>query len=234
LLIVDLRLPGIHASDLCRSIREFAALPILVVADSNQEYDELACLEAGADDYVMKGCSNIILLARIRALLRRRDSCNSVQTVVTIGNLTLDLVRLVARCKGDPIALTPTEFRLLKTLADSQGRTLSREKILQEVWESAFVADKRLVDTHIRNLRRKIQTKDCGIAILTVRGTGYRLSSLNNWSIDKVSSTASPERKWSTPVLGSNRMEFKNTVDVEQLLNGQAVRTKASNGALAP
>lgn len=181
LVISQLNLQALHASDFCRSVRERSTVPIIVVADSNEEYDELACLEAGADDYLTGRCSEVIFVARLRALLRRvtRDKQSTEQTLVKVGEVTLDRMRLVATCKGSNLRLTPTEFKILGTLSHKFGQTLSREELLKEVWQSEYGVDKRLVDAHVRNLRARMSGSDTELAIVTVRGVGYRLVAKN-------------------------------------------------------
>jgi len=138
------------------------------------ETDLVIGLEVGADDYVTKPFSMAELVGRIRALLRRRDIDRSAGgTVLEAGGIRLDLARHEVTADGEPVSLTPSEFRILTLLAEHPGRVFSRRQIMQHLWDSPHVPDARTADAHISNLRRKLGN---GERIVTVRRAGYKLA----------------------------------------------------------
>jgi DNA-binding response OmpR family regulator len=178
--LIDLMLPGMDGMELCRSLRARGDLPIIVVTARSGTDDVIAGLEAGADDYVTKPVVSGELAARMRALLRRRRPAGS-QGADARGH-ELCLADLVIRPEegtvtrsGDPVGLTRTEFRLLTELVEADGRIVTREELLRRVWGYDYFGDTRLLDVHVRRLRRKIEPDpDAPTTILTVRGSGYR------------------------------------------------------------
>lgn len=177
LLLTSMYLSDRDATYLCRAIRRDSRMPILVYGLRNDPWDEVACLEAGADDYIDRGCEPSVLIARVRALLRRVKPILEEEQEQTIGDLDINEARFQAFVNGKSLKLTGTEYKLLKLLASEENYTVSRDEILQKVWDTAYLGDKRVVDTHIRNLRRKLQDVNSTVLISSVRGVGYRLIS---------------------------------------------------------
>lgn len=176
LILLDLMLPGMDGLEVCRRIRERGELPVIIVTARTDSPDVVAGLEAGADDYVTKPLVASELTARIRALMRRSQTATP-GSILTIGDVTLDPRRGTASRNSEPVHLTKTEFRLLCELAAAGGRIVSREQLLERVWDYGYFADTRLLDVHIRRLRRKIEPNPSHPShILTVRGQGYRLA----------------------------------------------------------
>lgn len=174
LIILDLMLPGMDGWDVCRELRRESAVPLIMLTARVEEADKLIGLELGADDYITKPFSPRELVARVRALLRRVNT--SVPTsVLRAGDLTLDRDRLCVILAGREISLTPTEFDLLFTLASHPGRIFSRAQLLTSIRGVAFESYERAVDSHIRNLRRKIESpSDEHRYIVSVYGVGYK------------------------------------------------------------
>ena len=176
LVLIDVMLPGLDGFDLCRSLRRSSDVPIIMVTARTDSHDVVAGLEAGADDYVPKPFVPKELSARIRALLRRVRGTETVGETLRFGTLEVQPDAGAVRRDGQEVDLTKTEFRLLCELASSAGRLLSREILLDRVWGYDYFGDGRLVDVHIRRLRKKIED-DPGHPrhVVTVRGLGYKL-----------------------------------------------------------
>jgi DNA-binding response OmpR family regulator len=170
-MILDLLLPRLSGTEVCRRVREESALPIIMLTAKSAETDRVLGLEIGADDYVTKPFSMAELVGRVRALLRRRDLDRGSGITVRIGGLELDPYRHRVLVDGEPRHLTPSEFKLISLLASDVDRVFSRREIMQHLWESSYVGDQRACDIHVSNLRRKLGSE----RIETVRGTGYRL-----------------------------------------------------------
>ena len=175
--LVDLMLPGKDGFELCREIRKTSDLPIIVVSARSDTHDVVAGLEAGADDYVTKPFQVKELTARIRSLLRRVRTADSGGPARHVfGELEIVPGAGTVRRAGVDISLTRTEFRLLCELAEHPGIVLSREQLLERVWDYDYFGDARLVDAHIRRLRTKIERDPSDPElIVTVRGLGYKL-----------------------------------------------------------
>jgi two-component system response regulator RegX3 len=177
LVVLDVGLPGVSGIEVCRQLRDESAVPILMLTARGSEADRVIGLEAGADDYVTKPFSMTELLARVRAILRRRQLDLHISTARQIGGLRLDLERYEATVDGTPVQLTPSELKLLGFLAREPGRVHSRRSIMQHLWNSEFVGDERAADLHVSNIRRKIERDpDRPERLVTVRGVGYKLS----------------------------------------------------------
>src|SRR6266516_2351805 len=177
LMILDLLLPGMSGLNVCRTVRAESDLPILMLTARETELDRVVGLETGADDYVTKPFSIAELVSRVRALLRRRAldlSRNSGVRVV--GGLRLDVNHHAATVEDRPLQLTPSEFRLLSLLAPEPGRVFTREDLVRHLWQSDFLGDRRAIDVHISNLRRKLEPNPRQPRrLVTVRGSGYKL-----------------------------------------------------------
>jgi DNA-binding response OmpR family regulator len=174
--VLDIILPGLNGVSLAGRIREESGVPVLLISARNDPVDVVMGLEAGADDYVTKPFDGMVLAARIRALLRRAAPAAPTEQgpdtgPLAFGNLTFDPVTLEVRRDGEVLALTTTELKLLREFAAAPGMVLTRDLLLERVWDYAWSGDTRVVDVHIRRLRAKIGC-DC---VETVRGFGYKL-----------------------------------------------------------
>jgi DNA-binding response OmpR family regulator len=173
-VLLDLMLPGVDGLEVCRTLRARGDLPIIIVTARTDTADVIAGLEAGADDYVTKPLVASVLAARIRALLRRRGGRQD--EILHAGQLEIRPDVGTVHRHDTELHLTRTEFRLLVELATAAGRIVTREQLLQRVWGYDYFGDTRLLDVHIRRLRRKVETNpDDPALVLTVRGAGYRL-----------------------------------------------------------
>ncbi|MFZ2098339.1 MAG: response regulator transcription factor [Anaerolineales bacterium] len=179
LVILDLNLPGMDGLDVARSIRqnETRRTPILMLTARTDETDQLIGLELGADDYIPKPFSPRIVVARVKALLRRSDSSLPLGQPIQIANLVIDKAAHTLTRDGEIIELTPTEFSLLVTLASQPGRVFSRLQLLEAAQGVAYEGYERTIDAHIKNLRAKIEPDSRKPKyIVTVFGVGYRFS----------------------------------------------------------
>ena len=177
LLILDLMLPGLDGSDVCRTLRRESDVPIIMLTARVDETDRIVGLELGADDYVIKPFSPREVVARVRAVLRRTQSgAPRPAEELVVGDLRLDATRHAVALRGAPIELTPSEFAVLQALMAAPGRVFSREQLLVAAQGEAYEGYERTVDTHIKNLRRKIEDDAREPTyILTVHGLGYKL-----------------------------------------------------------
>ncbi len=180
LVVLDLMLPGIPGTEVCRRLREAGnPVPVLMLTARDAEVDRVLGLELGADDYVTKPFSTRELVSRARAIFRRRelDRADSTATVRRVGGLELDFVRHVVRIDGEPVQLTPSEFKLLALLAKEPERVFTRRQMMEHLWESEHVGDQHACDVHVSNLRRKIERDPSRPErIVTVRSVGYKLA----------------------------------------------------------
>jgi two-component system response regulator RegX3 len=179
LVILDLMLPGLSGTEICRRLRSESPVPIIMLTARDAVADRVLGLEIGADDYVTKPFSEVELLSRVRAILRRRelDHLGDV-TVRRFGGLSIDVVKHEVRADGNPVALTPSEYKLLALLAGEAGRVFTRREIMQHLWQSTYVGDERACDAHVSTLRRKIERDPLHPErIVTVPGFGYKLLS---------------------------------------------------------
>ena len=177
-IILDLMLPKLSGVEVCRQLRAESAVPIIMLTAKDSEVDKVVGLEVGADDYVTKPFSALELLGRVRALLRRRelDRTDGSASVRTIGGLRVDFARHELVVDGEPVSLTPSEFKVLYVLAQTPEEVVSKRSILEHLWESTFVGDLHACDVHISNLRRKVERDPSRPErIVTVRGFGYKL-----------------------------------------------------------
>ncbi|WP_329059515.1 response regulator transcription factor [Amycolatopsis sp. NBC_01480] len=182
-VVLDLMLPGMDGFEVCRRIRAGGDLPIIMLTARNDDIDVVAGLEAGADDYVVKPAQARVLEARIRAVLRRTASeprpAEAKAEAERHGALTIDRAGLVVAKNGEPVGLAPTEMRLLLELSAAPGRVLSRQQLLESVWDQGYLGDSRLVDACVQRLRSKIEDDPAApVYVQTLRGFGYRFGPL--------------------------------------------------------
>ncbi len=179
LVVLDVMLPRLSGIEVCRRLRQAGDTPVILLSARDAEVDRVLGLESGADDYVTKPFSMAELMSRVRALLRRRDlDRDSGGTAVRhVGRLQIDAVRHTVRLDGEPVRLTPSEFKLLALLAEEPERVFTRREIMQHLWESSYVGDQRACDIHVANLRAKLEREPSRPELLlTVRGVGYKLA----------------------------------------------------------
>ena len=174
LIILDLMLPNIDGREVCRILRRESDVPIIMLTALSEEIDQVTGLELGADDYITKPFSPRSMVARVRALLRRTQGTLKTPSVIRINGLEIDPERYTVTFKAEPLKLTPHEFKLLHLLASRPGQTLTREQLLEDLHGAASSFD-RSVDSHIKNLRKKLETASGESMIETVYGIGYRL-----------------------------------------------------------
>jgi len=170
LVLLDILLPRLNGYEVCRAIREESDIPIIMLTALDGEQNQLMGFDLHIDDYIPKPFSMPILLRKIDAILRRAGG-GGIPKRITYKTLTLDLDGYRAYVDGQAIDLTQREFELLKALLQNQGRVLSRQTLLNRVWSYDFYGDERIVDTHIKNLRKKLGVD----YIETIRGVGYRI-----------------------------------------------------------
>ncbi len=178
LVVLDLMLPDVPGTEVCRRLRADSAVPILILTAKDTEVDRVLGLELGADDYVTKPFSMAELVSRVRAILRRRelDRARDGVGLRRVGGLLVDVARHQVLVDGKPANVTPSEFRLLVLLAEHPERVFSRRELMEHLWQSAYVGDQRACDIHISNLRRKIEREPGRpTRLVTVRGVGYKL-----------------------------------------------------------
>jgi DNA-binding response OmpR family regulator len=177
IVILDLMLPGLSGTEICRRVRAESPVPIIMLTARDAEADRVLGLEIGADDYITKPFSEVELVTRVRAILRRRDLDRRGETTVRrLGGLSVDLVKHEVLADGKPVALTPSEYNVLALLAEEPERVFSRREIMQHLWKSTYVGDERACDAHVSTLRRKIERDPSHPErIVTVPGFGYKL-----------------------------------------------------------
>ena len=177
LILLDLMLPGMSGTEVCRTIRTKSKVPIIMVTAKADEVDKVVGLEIGADDYVTKPFSSRELVARIRAVLRRNADFEEDPIVSTleVGPVRIDIERHKVSVRGEPISLPLKEFDLLELLMRNAGRVLTRGQLIDRIWGSNYVGDTKTLDVHIKRLRAKIEQDPAEpVHILTVRGLGYK------------------------------------------------------------
>jgi two-component system alkaline phosphatase synthesis response regulator PhoP len=174
LIVLDLMLPGMNGLDLCKQLRRESNVPVIMLTARVDEADKLAGLELGADDYITKPFSPRELVARVRTVLRRTGGGDSPD-VLRVGELTLDRERYMVTLPGREESLTPTEFEILFTLASQPGRIFTRSQLLTAGHGVAFTSYERAIDSHIRNLRKKLEaSEEEPRYIATIYGVGYK------------------------------------------------------------
>ena len=176
LVLLDLMLPGLSGTEVCRTLRAKSTVPIIMVTARDTEVDKVVGLELGADDYVTKPFSSRELVARIRAVLRRGGEAEELLTAtVEAGPVRMDVERHVVSVDGDPVAMPLKEFDLLELLLRNAGRVLTRGQLIDRVWGADYVGDTKTLDVHVKRLRSKIEPDPANPKYLvTVRGLGYK------------------------------------------------------------
>jgi two-component system, OmpR family, response regulator RegX3 len=179
IVLLDLMLPGLPGTEVCRALRSRSNVPIIMLTAKDSEIDKVVGLELGADDYVTKPYSARELVARIRAVLRRRGDASdapSGEDVLEAGPVRMDVERHVVAVDGEPVPLPLKEFDLLEYLMRNAGRVLTRGQLIDRVWGSDYVGDTKTLDVHVKRLRAKVEPDPANPKyLLTVRGLGYKL-----------------------------------------------------------
>jgi two-component system response regulator RegX3 len=176
LVLLDLMLPGMAGTEVCRNLRQRSSVPIIMVTAKDGEVDKVVGLELGADDYVTKPFSSRELVARIRAVLRRGGEPEELSpSVVEAGPVRIDVERHIVSVRGQNVPMPLKEFDLLEFLVRNAGRVLTRGQLIDRVWGSDYVGDTKTLDVHVKRVRAKIE-EDPGnpVSLLTVRGLGYK------------------------------------------------------------
>ena len=177
LVVLDLGLADISGAELCREIRRFATMPIVVLSARHEEDEKVRLLSLGADDYVTKPFSTVELLARVKAQLRRARTLLTApaETPIVTGELSIDIARRILLRSGQPVRLTPIEWNIVRALVLAAGRTLTHQQLFDAVWGREFGDPQRYLRVHITNLRRKIEPKPASPRfVVTEPGVGYR------------------------------------------------------------
>jgi len=178
LILLDLMLPGLSGTEVCRQIRQRSNVPVIMLTAKDSEVDKVVGLELGADDYVTKPYSTRELVARIRAVLRRQgeDFTDTVADgVLTAGPVRMDIERHIVNVNGDQVQLPLKEFELLEFLIRNSGRVLTRSQLIDRVWGSDYFGDTKTLDVHVKRLRAKVEADPANpLYIQTVRGLGYK------------------------------------------------------------
>jgi two-component system, OmpR family, response regulator RegX3 len=176
LILLDLMLPGLPGTEVCREIRTRSSVPIIMLTAKDSEVDVVVGLELGADDYVTKPYSTRELLARMRAVLRRRtDQDDDDESVLEAGSVRMDVERHTVAVDGTDVAMPLKEFELLELLLRNAGRVLTRGQLIDRVWGADYFGDTKTLDVHIKRIRSRIEkTPSEPVMLVTVRGLGYR------------------------------------------------------------
>jgi two-component system response regulator RegX3 len=176
LVLLDLMLPGLAGTEVCRQIRTKSTVPIIMLTAKDGEIDKVVGLEIGADDYVTKPFSSRELLARVRAVLRRHGETDELLPMtIQTGPVRLDVERHVVTVRGESVQMPLKEFDLLEFLVRNSGRVLTRSQLIDRVWGSDYVGDTKTLDVHVKRLRAKIEEDPANpVHLLTVRGLGYK------------------------------------------------------------
>jgi two-component system, OmpR family, response regulator RegX3 len=176
LVLLDLMLPGLPGTEVCRQLRSRSSVPVIMLTAKDSEVDKVVGLELGADDYVTKPFSSRELVARIRAVLRRgAEPAELVPAVLEAGPVRMDVERHVVSVGGEPVRLPLKEFELLEFLLRNAGRVLTRGQLIDRIWGGDYVGDTKTLDVHVKRLRAKIEPDPAQpMYLLTVRGLGYK------------------------------------------------------------
>jgi len=176
LVLLDLMLPGLSGTEVCKQLRSRSDVPIIMLTAKDTEVDKVVGLELGADDYVTKPYSKAELIARLRAVLRRQgDNSNTTEGVITAGPVRIDVERHQVNINDQLVSLPLKEFELLEFLVRNSGRVLTRSQLIDRVWGSDYFGDTKTLDVHVKRLRAKIETDPANpVFIQTIRGLGYK------------------------------------------------------------
>jgi len=175
LVLLDLMLPGLSGLEVCRELRGRSDVPVIMVTAKDSEIDKVVGLELGADDYVTKPFSSRELVARVRAVLRRRGRGDQAADTLEGGPVRIDVERHVVTVGGEQVPMPLKEFELLEALLRSAGRVLTREQLINRVWGSDYYGDTKTLDVHVKRLRAKIEPDPSQPQhLVTIRGVGYR------------------------------------------------------------
>ena len=175
IVLLDLMLPGIPGTEVCRRIRQTSAVPVIMVSAKDDEVDKVVGLELGADDYVTKPYSPRELVARIRAVLRRGAEQELLPATLELGQVRMDVDRHLVTVRGHEIRMPLKEFELLEMFLRNAGRVLTRAQLIDRVWGSDYVGDTKTLDVHVKRLRAKIEPDPASPRhLITVRGLGYK------------------------------------------------------------
>ncbi len=177
IVLLDLMMPGLSGTEVCRQLRVRGQVPIIMVTARDTEIDKVVGLELGADDYVTKPFSHRELVARIRAVLRRGSDVELAADVVEASDVRMDVERHEITVRGTPVQLALKEFELLEVLLRNSGRVLTRGQLIDRVWGADYVGDTKTLDVHVKRLRAKLETDPANpVLLVTVRGLGYKFN----------------------------------------------------------
>jgi two-component system, OmpR family, response regulator RegX3 len=175
IVLLDLMLPGLPGTEVCRRLRQVSAVPVIMVTAKDAEVDKVVGLELGADDYITKPYSPRELVARVRAVLRRGHDADPLPPTLEAGRVRMDVERHVVTVEGDEVRLPLKEFELLEIFLRNPGRVLTRSQLIDRVWGADYVGDTKTLDVHVKRLRAKIEPDPASPRYLvTVRGLGYK------------------------------------------------------------
>ncbi len=176
LVILDLNLPGMDGLDVCKTLRGWSKVPVIMLTARDEETDKIIGLELGADDYVTKPFSPREIVARVKAVLRRLEDGKQPDDQISVGDLVLDMAQHEAMYQGKQLQLTPREFNLIAVLARNPGRVYTRLQLLEQAFNEYYEGYERTVDAHIKNIRQKLSkiAPDISNPLVTVHGVGYK------------------------------------------------------------
>jgi two-component system, OmpR family, response regulator RegX3 len=178
IVLLDLMLPGLSGTEVCRQLRQVSAVPVIVVSAKDAEVDKVVGLELGADDYITKPYSPRELVARVRAVLRRGQEVDLAPSTLESGRVRMDVERHVVTVDGDEVQLPLKEFELLEMFLRNSGRVLTRAQLIDRIWGADYVGDTKTLDVHVKRLRAKVEPDPTQPRYLvTVRGLGYKYES---------------------------------------------------------
>ena len=177
IVLLDLMMPGLSGTEVCRRLRQRSTVPIIMVTARDAEIDKVVGLELGADDYVTKPFSHRELLARVRAVLRRGQDVELMPDVIESAGVRMDVERHEVWVDGEPVRLALKEFELLEMLLRNAGRVMTRGQLIDRIWGADYVGDTKTLDVHVKRLRGKIDADPANpLMLVTVRGLGYKFN----------------------------------------------------------